>query len=333
MNKIRYCKILLIMILVFLLYKYFKYESFDNYNEIKIAIVTTVRNPHNFNDWLKYHFKFGVYKVFAIFDDPNEDISIYKNYDNKLQIILNDSNWKEKLKKCKQYNSHINSLDKEVMSRQILNAELVLSIAKVEMIDWLIHIDADEILYSNKYNNISQSFSNLNNLTNIVKLSNYELAPIENNSNNCFKTHTYFKTKKAGTLFKAYYNGKGACKVSSDSYPFGVHDFKNSKSEVKETFNESDLVILHYVNCSFNEWIKKYKLLGKFSDKWWNRRFIPLKFHRESRDIVTNNNIKFWENTAKQLYNKEMIIDKNMIDSLMSQNKIMKIDKIKDYLN
>ena len=326
-------KLFLILLLVLLIYKYYNIESYDNQFDKKIAIVTTVRNPHNFNDWLSYHFKFGIYKIYVVFDDPNENTLQYSHHGNKLNLILNDNEWKENLKTCKQYNSHKNSFDDEVMSRQILNAEYVLKMAKIDMIDWLIHIDADEILYSNKYDNISQSFSNLSNLSNIAKLSNYEIAPLESNSNNCFRTHTYFKTKKAGSLYKAYYNGKGACKVSSDAYPFGVHDFKVDKYEIKQTFDENDLVILHYVNCSFNEWINKYKLLGKFSDKWWNRRPIPLKFHKESRDIITNNNIQFWQNTARHLYNKEMLIDKDSVDNLISQKKLIKIDKVKNTLN
>ena len=326
-------KLFLILFMVIIIYRYYKIESFDNkiYDK-KIAIVTTVRNPHSFNDWLNYHFRFGIYKIYVVFDDPNENTSQYNNYGNKLEIILNDNNWKRNLKKCKQYNEHKNDFENEVMSRQILNAEFVLKIAKNNMIDWLIHIDADEILYSSKFNNISQSFSNLNNLTNVVKLNNYELAPLDSNTQNCFRTHTYFKTKKAGTLFKAYFNGKGACKVSSDAYPFGVHDFKVDNYEMKEIINENDLVILHYVNCSFKEWINKYKILGNFSDKWWNRRFIPLKFHKESRDVIINNNIKFWENSAKKLYDKEMVIDKNMVDDLISQKKLVKIDKVKNFI-
>tara|TARA_Y100000991_G_C21970801_1_gene349344 strand:- start:71 stop:1072 length:1002 start_codon:yes stop_codon:yes gene_type:complete len=305
-------------------------EMFDN--NLSIGLVTTTKSAHNLNDWINYHLDFGIKKIYLIFDDENENTSRYKWYDSRLSVIKNDNEWKEKLKACSQYNNFKDSYNTEVMTRQILNAEYVLKIAKVENIDWLIHIDVDEILYSKNHSNICSLFNNLNTSTNIIKIHNYEVAPTNDNTGNCFRSQYYFKTKKAGSMFNAYFNGKGGCKVNSDAYPHGVHDFK-SKTEIKEIIDENDLVILHYVNCNFNEWVRKYKILGRFSDKWWGRKKIPLQFHTKSRDIINDNSIKFWENTCRQLYNKDVVLSESLLDNLVKDNKIIKIEDVNKRLN
>lgn len=324
--------ILFITLLILIVIRYCKVETFEDTNN-QIAIVTTSRASHQLNDWINYHLKFGISKIYIIFDDPNEDISKYRRYDSRVNLILNNDIWKDSLKECSQYSKFKDTYKDEVMSRQILNAEMALKLAKQDNVKWLIHIDTDEILHSQNYNSISEVFSKINYAVNVVKIQNYELAPLEENVDNCFRSHSYFKTKNAGTMYNAYFNGKGGCKVIDKVYPNGVHDFKLNMNEVKDTISENDLVILHYVNCSYNEWVNKYKLLGKFSDKWWNKKMIPLKFHKISRDAITNNNIKFWENTCKQIYNNNVVINRDVIDGLINDNKITKITKVNDILN
>jgi hypothetical protein len=38
----------------------------------KLGISTTVKNPHQLNDWIKYHLSIGFDKLYIVFDDENE---------------------------------------------------------------------------------------------------------------------------------------------------------------------------------------------------------------------------------------------------------------------
>lgn len=45
-------------------------------------------------------------------------------------------------------------------------------------------------------------------------------------------------------------------------------------------------VLLHFVNCGFEEWRRKYKSLGTFNDSFCGKTGIPFKFHLSSRDLL-----------------------------------------------
>ena len=87
--------------------------------------------------------------------------------------------------------------------------------------------------------------------------------------------------------------------------------------------NETD--ILEYVN--------KYKILGKFSDKWWNSVTIPFKFHTDSRDKITkcfqesSNNNKC-VNEIREYYNKT-----NVLNPSIKKSDIKIIKFVKNQLN
>ena len=317
--------ILLISISIIIIIPEQYIENFTLNN--KVAIVSTVRNPHQINDWLQYHYNFGISKIYLIFDNPNE--SFKNNFGNKLQFFFSDSDWYHKLKNCRQYESLKSTINIEVMTRQILNIEHILKLCINDGIDWLIHIDGDEILYSEKFNTISEVISNLKKDTNIIKINNFELAPIEDDAYNCFRTHMFFKTRKNGKNFVAYYNGKSGCKVSDDVYPYGVHEFKKYQGEKKELMSDMELIVLHYVNCNFYEWKNKYKILGNFKNKWWDNVSIPFHLHKKSRDVI--NTIKD-DNHLKKIYNNEMLISEYKLKESIKQGSITKIDKVKNYL-
>ena len=65
-------------------------------NNIKIGISTTVINPHQLNDWIKYHLSIGFDKLYIVFDDENEEFLIN---DSRVQIFKNNNEWKDEISK------------------------------------------------------------------------------------------------------------------------------------------------------------------------------------------------------------------------------------------
>ena len=43
--------------------------------------------------------------------------------------------------------------------------------------------------------------------------------------------------------------------------------------------------------------------------------------------------LKFWENTCRHLYNKEVVLSENLLDNLLKDNKITKIDDLNKRLS
>jgi len=293
--------ILLIILIIVLLYIILNNnETYENnkINEINIGIVTTVKNPHQINDWINYHLGIGIKKIYIIADDPEEDLEI--NPDDRVTIFKNNSEWRDKLNEIDYLKMFYNKYDKEVMSRQILNFAHVRDIVRNSNLNWLLHIDCDELLYL-EGKDLNQLF-NIN--YDIIRFQNYEMVPENDNYQNCFREGTKFKTNKAKYI--AYSNGKSALRINSEAIIVGVHGFMGG------TTLESDYgKILHYPSCNFEEYIRKYKILGKFDDKWWGLVQIPIKFHLESRDLIDS--CKNMDDTCvkkiRQYYNDEHIFN------------------------
>jgi hypothetical protein len=138
------------------------------------------------------------------------------------------------------------------------------------------------------------------------------MIPKKDNYDNCFIQGIDFKINPG--IFNAYSNGKSAVKVISPAVISGVHSFHGGIQYVSSIGK-----ILHYPSCNFNEYVSKYKILGKFEDKWWNSVQIPFKFHTESRDIITECAKKealgeknACEYSVREYYNKSNVYNNNI---------------------
>jgi hypothetical protein len=288
---------------------------------LKIGISTTVKNPHKLNDWIKYHLNIGFERLYIVFDNEDEDTSLITK-SPKVQIFKNDTNWKQQISTLANMDQFINDT-KEVMSRQITNFANVRNYAKKDGIDWLLHIDGDELFYpeSTPLNTI------FNQTADSISFQNLEMIPKRDNYDNCFKEGIDFKVNSR--IFNAYSNGKSAVKVNSSSEISGVHGFFGGKQYVSSIGK-----ILHYPSCNFDEYISKYKILGKFEDKWWNSVQIPFKFHTESRDIITECSARealgeanACENSVREYYNKSNVYNKDI-----SPDDVKTIEFVRDQL-
>jgi len=47
-------------------------------------------------------------------------------------------------------------------------------------------------------------------------------------------------------------------------------------------------VVLHYANCGYEHWRRKYAILGQFDDVWWGRVPCRIPAHLHSRDVLTD---------------------------------------------
>ena len=190
--------ILLILSLSYLLYKLYHIplDTFTNINKRKLGIATTVKNPHQLNDWIRYHLNIGFSKLYIVFYYENEIfVNNYVN-DNNVNIFVNNTNWKNELTQLPNMEQYINE-KKEVMSRQILNFTNVRNYAQKDGVEWLLHIDADELFYPES-SNVNAIF---NNAYDVITFQNFEMIPNRDNYDNCFKDGISFKTNSS--IFKA----------------------------------------------------------------------------------------------------------------------------------
>ena len=268
------------------------------------AIVTTLKHPGEpLGSFLTYHFSIGFDRIFLFFDDEFDPMIPLAASFPGVTVIKNDASLKAEWKKTRIYsrNADVTSfIDEEVMARQLLNVEVAVKLAHDFKIDWLLHIDHDELFFT-KSGNVKEHFQVLS-ASGIKSMQylNHESIPEKVTINDPFKEVTLFKKNpmilsknEIGYLeklsdqrhFLYYWNGKSSGKVSEDPEPEHVHGFKYHQAH----HVTSDPCILHYPVCGLTNFIEKYKILGKFKDKWFDSGVIKdlIPFHIEARDIIS----------------------------------------------
>lgn len=266
----------------------------------KVCIVSTVRDPGNtIESFIRYHLKIGIAHIFLFFDLPDDPaIKIAQKFPN-VSAIPCDESLRFQQKDNQLYDNLSQHASQEVMARQILNAETAINLALAMGMDWIVHIDGDELFYTQE--SVAEHFDFIPYSVGQVIYRNFEGVPENFEIKDYFKEVTlfkkhghllpyplpeeYYKFSQRQGYFLGYGNGKAAARVVPGLLPSGVHEFAKVESHPDTLHSTSCPVILHYINCGFGFYYRKYEQLGRFSDYWFGETKIPVTFHTRSRDI------------------------------------------------
>lgn len=242
---------------------------FHERKRLLIGTASLMKEPHQLETWIKYHKRIGVSKIYIYWDDleneppiSNDDIEVFVLTNEFLTSIgyNEDPNW---------------DVPHQVMEKQSVIVNHALSQPGT---NWIFHIDSDELLYPTS-SSLESIMETIDPDVDTCVINNYELAPDHENYKNCFVEGTKFRR---GQNMVAYGNGKG-CGRSGFSESFGPHRFTSKRGAREYQIPDDQLKLLHYASCNLEEYMKKYKQNGKFSDDIWGWA----EHHRKSRDVLT----------------------------------------------
>ncbi len=319
--------------------------------DIKPAICTTVADAENHIEFfIQYHLSIGFENIFVFIDDCNEKtFKIASSFPNVIPI-LNDLSLQELWKFTPHYKDITKRviISSEVMVRQELNLHVALSLAVDLKIDWLLHIDLDELFYLNNHSLKSHLKYCKSNSYGSAVYVNYEAIAVKEESSQIYTATTYFKknffrrgawtysTEQKSFLNETewltekylnfYQNGKCGVFLNQDLVIKDVHMIiaKDSKNKL---MTHKDPLILHFPCVTFKEYLKKYKRLGDFTDYWNGQpragKFIDT-FHLESRDIVGRKK----EEEVRRFYTEKMLFDSYQIRQLKEVGLLKELDAI-----
>jgi len=221
----------------------------------KLAIVSTVRGPAAVIDsFVRYHLRVGFSRIYLIFDDPDDpSLADMRRYPQVAAFPCDDrlrGEWQRtRFYALRRYDGR--SFD--IHDRQQLNVAVAIDLALRDGVDWLLHIDHDELLYEPDFfapfartaGDIFRSFFELG--FRHVTFRNLEAVPEVADIEDPFQQLTLFKRHPAtlqggwftpgqASLVRAvpqfpenfffnYGNGKSAAVVSPDLIPEGAHEF------------------------------------------------------------------------------------------------------------
>ena len=306
------------------------------------AIVTTLKyQGPSLITFVEYHLAIGFERIYLMFDDPMDPDQDLVAAIPGVKVLPVDEGIKaqwQSLYKYKQYGPHINT---EVRARQTLNAELALNMALQEGIEWILHIDSDELLW------LSQStiHTHLERLAEqeiiCASYMNYEAVPDKEEVSNYFLEVTAFKKprrllEKQGVdvnalwqlprkYFNFYNNGKSMCRVRQDMVPHDVHKWR-SRSEHISTARYFHPAILHYACCGYDSFKSKFEKLINTGNK--AEEFgVSMKDKGFTVDYdATMAYLQHDESRAREIYRNQVMLDTESIESYITAGVMERID-------
>ena len=259
---------------------------------LRTAIVTTLCDTEEvLASFVKYHLSIGFDHLFLFFDNPEEPIPQYVLQNPNITVFRRDQLLSYAWETTALFLTPAiaRSIEQEVMTRQLLNAEIALRHAHEMGISWLLHIDIDELFYSTQ--GIQVHFQQLESRqVDAVHYLNLEAIPESAEITDYFQTVSLFKanpkkdqTKKVlsdhadyletipqlpNQFFNFYSNGKAAVKITERSLPKGCHNFTIPPGG-KRIVESEDPLILHYPVCGLGHFIRKYTSRYLAGEKWF----------------------------------------------------------------
>ncbi|KAL2923448.1 Glycosyltransferase-like KOBITO 1, partial [Bienertia sinuspersici] len=160
----------------------------------------------------------------------------------------------------------------ELFVKQSLNMEMGIVLARESGMEWIFHVDTDEILHPSGTPNYSMSelLAKVPSDVDAVVFSNYESAVEKDDIKDPFSEVSLFKknfdhlpkdsnfelyrmaTRSNPNYFLTYSNGKSAARIHDHLRPNGAHRWYNYVKQPKE-IKLDEAAILHYTYARFSD--------------------------------------------------------------------------------
>lgn len=250
-----------------------------------IAICSVVKDPLNFDWWLDYHFGLGIDYIFLKIEDTLSLQKVVEKYPNVVATYEN---------KIDRKNNYLTLIDRQ----RIFFNEIKSTLIDLE-INWLFHIDSDELILCN--GNLKEILDEIPDHYQTVRFTNYEAVYDSDDLENPFIQSSRFRYGHSRISYK---NGKSAGRVNNDLGFKSPHKFHGNRLY----FPETKIVILHYESATFESWYSKFN--QEFDEDKITE--IPFEFYKKSIEVIKNES----KETAREYYNQMKVNVSNGIIKL-----------------
>jgi hypothetical protein len=295
-------------------------------NGPRAGIVTTVREPGPpLISFLRHHLAMGFAHVFVFFDDPADPWATYALRFPQVTIFRCDRSLREeqRARLGNVFSALERFFDQEVMARQMVNAELAIDLAAASNLNWLLHIDVDELFWCE--GRLADHLAAIPRAVGRVTYLNAEGVAESLDLTDYFSEVTLFKRNPMlctprtiaewmrafgrTAYFTAYENGKSAVRIAPGATTDGVHSFKAPREHPLSRV-VADPMILHYPNCGFQYFWRKYQHRGAFSDTYFGQQ-PRIRVHLQARDAAARG-----EDSARAFFVEQFCLSRSEIAAL-----------------
>lgn len=243
-------------------------------------IVTTAESVYQIKVWMAYHRALGVttYYLFVEGQAGTPEAIATLRQEPGVTVIPNDETlqarhagsriWSESWL----YAFFNKPCNHELFVRQSLNMEMGIELAQAAGVDWLLHVDTDELMYpaGTQTFSLKELLGSVPDNVDALVFPNYESLTERTDVEDPFTEVTLFKRSYShvhsedyfssyGTVargnpnyFTTYGNGKSAARVQPGMRPNGAHRWHNYIKEPTE-WSSDQAAVLHYTYNRFSD--------------------------------------------------------------------------------
>ncbi|MGH7988387.1 MAG: glycosyltransferase family 2 protein [Candidatus Binataceae bacterium] len=238
-----------------------------------IAIVCTVRTDEaTLTRWIAYHRHCGVDRFLLFFDYADDPVIERFERDDCVTITRWDAaHWAR---------ATTLPANPALDERQIFNTACALTAARRDGIEWLLHIDTDELLYVPGHD-LRRYLARNGRSADAMTFQTLEAMPKAACQRHVFEEIRWFKRSRSpirgaglaarllgcGTLFrhglvKGHAIGKSIVRVAADVGIIGVHKPFATPGHSLPTIVARDAYLLHFDCCTYDDWALKWQRRG-----------------------------------------------------------------------
>jgi hypothetical protein len=245
----------------------------------RVAIVSLTRQPVDFSVWVDYHLR--VVGVDCFFVQVEDTPSLETEYADHPRVHVYPYRRDHRNDDGNQY--------VDLQRRQVVFIQRVLEDARSMGIDYLLHIDDDELLHVSPrfQHRVAELVEGLGlearpetdiHFQNVEAV--YDDSRGDDDGGRCFRATTFVDCRKG--MCRSYANGKSMGRVSNRRVrPHGPHHFSGATFHVPR----DDACILHFDSCTVHRWRAKFQNLAEKTSPEDTIK-IPFPYYRESIEAV-----------------------------------------------
>ena len=225
--------------------------------ELCVGIASLQRQPLELDSWIRYHRDVGVSHFYIWFEDCPEHLPLVYGLGKTLGVTVY-----AELGPLVDRSSEDNYFD--LMTRQSSFVNRMIKKARIDSVDWLFHIDDDELVYVHDGRKAGSVFANVPQSFDTVHFSNWEgFAPKTIRGSWYTDSGVKYLPASCAHSFSAYSNGKSATRTRPSQRFHGPHHFTGREYNCSENV----AVVLHHDGLPMSStdmppqlWLRKNKL-------------------------------------------------------------------------
>lgn len=236
---------LLIAIAIVVIFAWQPAKPIQSKHALKVGIVVLMRKPTDVNLWFDHHRAAGISRFYVRLEDSPATAAYLRT--------LDDVYFEEGASDPENNYTTFQTRQREFVNKMLPKA-------KAEGIEWIFHIDVDELLEGD----ILKTLGGIPATMLVGKLKNAEAVYGEGEPT-CFSSKKFIRCDKGGPC-TAYVNGKGVGRTVDGVTLGGPHDFVyHGKVDptVTHQIPFDDLHVLHYDSCTLGTWLEKFAHMSK----------------------------------------------------------------------